>query len=83
MTYHNPLCKYRNIFGKPGKGIHSIRICNIAVVDVLLTVLGAYIISKYSQYSFACVLFTLFILGIILHRAFCVKTTVDRFIFGN
>ena len=38
------LCKYKDIFGKVGKGIHSFRICNIAVVDVLLTILAAYCI---------------------------------------
>jgi hypothetical protein len=79
----NPLCKYKNIFGEPGKGLHSIRICNIAIVDVLLTVLSAYIISRYSQYSFQCILIVLFLLGIILHRVFCVKTTVDKFLFGD
>ena len=31
------LCKYKNALGRPGKGIHSFRIANIAVVDVLLT----------------------------------------------
>ena len=29
-------CKYKDIFGKVGSGIHSYRIANIAIVDVLL-----------------------------------------------
>ena len=28
------LCRYKNALGRPGKGIHSYRIANIAVVDV-------------------------------------------------
>jgi len=39
------LCKYKNILGDPGKGVHSFRIFNIAIVDVLLTILAAYILS--------------------------------------
>jgi hypothetical protein len=26
-------CKYKNIFGEEGKGVHSYRIFNIAIVD--------------------------------------------------
>ena len=29
------------------------------------------------------ILLILFVLGILLHRLFCVKTTLDRFLFGN
>ena len=38
------LCRYKNALGKPGKGIHSFRIANIAVADVLLTFLLAYVL---------------------------------------
>jgi len=31
------LCKYKNYFGEPGKGVHSYRIFNIAMVDVIQT----------------------------------------------
>lgn len=72
------LCRFKNIFGEPGKGVHSYRIFNIAIVDVLLTVLAAYIISKFTHYSFIITLIVLFLLGIISHRLFCVRTTVDN-----
>jgi len=78
------LCKFKNIFGKVGKGIHSFRIFNIAVVDVLLTILGAYFISLLlPEYNYFLILILLFILGIILHRMFCVKTPIDKFLFGK
>jgi hypothetical protein len=41
------LCKYKNFFGKPGEGAHSYRIFNIAIVDLGLTILVAYILSFY------------------------------------
>lgn len=72
------LCAYKDMLGTPGVGIHSHRIFNLAVVDVGMTIAGAGIISYYSGYAFINVLLILFILGIILHRVFCVDTTIDR-----
>jgi hypothetical protein len=78
------LCAYRDIFGKVGEGVHSYRIANIAIVDVIFTVLGAFIIHYlFPAYSTVYILIVLFLLGIILHRLFCVRTTVDRLIFDN
>jgi len=78
------LCQYKDLFGKVGQGIHSYRFFNIAIADVLLTILAAYIIYIFlPKYNFFLILFTLFILGIILHRIFCVKTTVDKLLFDN
>ena len=76
------LCKYKDILGKVGKGVHSYRIFNIAIADVLLTILAAFIIHLFlPKYHFFFILLILFILGIILHRLFCVRTTVDTFLF--
>jgi hypothetical protein len=78
------LCAYRDIFGKVGEGVHSYRIANIAIVDVIFTVLGAFIIHYlFPAYSTVYILIVLFLLGIILHRLFCVRTTIDRLIFDN
>ena len=77
------LCKYRNALGVPGKGAHSIRLINVAVVDVLLTIVGAYIIAYFARTSFAWTAVGLFLLGIILHRLFCVRTTIDKLLFPN
>ena len=44
------LCKYANALGEPDKGVHSIRIFNIAVVDVLLTIILALIFSMFFKY---------------------------------
>jgi hypothetical protein len=77
------LCPYRDLFGKVGEGIHSYRIANIAIVDVILTILGAALLHLvFPSYRFITILIALFLLGIILHRLFCVRTTVDRILFG-
>lgn len=75
------LCKYKDIFGKTGEGVHSYRVFNIAIVDVIATIVLAIIISAIFNTSFVKTLFFLFLLGIILHRLFCVKTTVDMILF--
>jgi len=76
------LCKYANLFGEPNTGPHSIRIFNIAIVDVIATVIAAYIIAKVIKKDFKITLLILFIIGIISHRLFCVRTTVDKIVFG-
>lgn len=77
------LCKYKKIFGEPMKGVHSIRFIGVAIVDVVMTILVAFIIHYYFHFSFWIVLLTLFLSGIILHRLFCVRTTVDKILFPN
>jgi len=72
------LCKYKNIFGEPNKGVHSYRLFGLAIVDVVMTIIGAYIISLITRYKFSYILVFLFILGIILHKIFCVKTTINK-----
>jgi len=76
-------CKYKDILGKPKEGIHSIRFMNISVIDVLLTILLAIIIQKYvfMETDILIILLGTFILGIIIHRIFCVKTTIDKLLF--
>lgn len=77
------LCPYRNLLGKIGEGVHAYRIANIAIVDVILTILGAALLHMvFPSYRFLTILVVLFLLGIILHRLFCVRTTVDRILFG-
>lgn len=76
------LCKYKNIFGKVNTGVHKYRLFNIAIIDVLATLIVAYIITYFSKsWNFRIVLLVLFIAGIILHRIFCVRTTIDKLLF--
>ena len=77
------LCKYKNILGIPGKGAHSYRIFNIAIVDVVMTIIAGYFISYLFRFSFFWTTFILFLLGIFLHHIFCVKTTIDKLLFST
>lgn len=75
------LCQYKDLFGKVGEGVHSLRIFDIAVVDLGLTILIAYLIHLFLKYDFLIVFIILFLSGILLHRIFCVRTTIDKLLF--
>ena len=78
-------CKYKDMLGKPKEGFHKYRIMNISILDVLATILLAKTIQYYivPDKNIWLILILCFILGIILHRIFCVKTTIDRLLFGK
>lgn len=75
-------CKYRNILGVPKEGIHKYRLFGFAIADVLMTIIGALVISFFTKITYWKVLLTLFISGIVLHRIFCVQTTLDKILFS-
>jgi hypothetical protein len=76
-------CEYSDIFGKPNEGIHSIRLFGIAIIDVVFTILAAYLINiLIGSNNFILILIILFVSGIFLHRLFCVRTTIDKLLFG-
>lgn len=75
------LCSYRNALGEPNKGFHT-HIFGLAVFDLLGTSLIALLIARYSKVNFWLVFAIIFLFGILLHRLFCVNTTVNKFIFG-
>ena len=76
-------CQYSDIFGKIKEGVHKYRLFNLAIVDVIMTFIGSYFLQKvfFKKYEYYQVLLGLFILGIILHRLFCVRTTIDKILF--
>ena len=75
--------KLNIFFGKEKEGIHSYRIYDIAYLDIIITLITALFIQKAfcPKTEYYIVLLFLFILGIIIHRIFDVKTTIDRLIF--
>lgn len=83
MHYIMSLCKYKNMLGVPDKGIHSYRFMSVAIVDIIMTIIAAILISYLFNSSLFYTLIALFVLGIILHRLFCVRTTIDKLLFPN
>ena len=77
------LCPYKEILGVPGKGIHSTRFLGVAIADVVMTIIGGWLIAYSMKWNVAYTIAGMFVLGVLAHRAFCVRTTVDRFLFPN
>ena len=83
------LCKYKDILGEPNKGIHSIRLFDISLIEIpetfILGILIQYLILKIFKIhiNLCIILVLLFLLGIVLHRLFCVRTTIDKLLFDD
>ena len=85
------LCQYKNLFGEPRTGIHSLRIpiIDVGFYDVFFTILLGLFIALMSILLFKTnikntIIITqifVFVLGIVVHRIFCVRTTVDKLLF--
>jgi hypothetical protein len=70
------LCKYKNVLGVSGQGIHSYRLFGIAIVDLIMTIIGAYFLARWFRWPFLRTFIYLFILGEFLHYIFCVPSTI-------
>lgn len=74
-------CEYKDILGVPRQGVHKYRIpiLDIALVDTVLTFIGAWFIHKwlFPTTSYWIVLILFFILGELLHMLFCVRTPIS------
>lgn len=77
------LCKYKDIFGKEKTGIHKYRVFDIAIFDVLGTLMLAYVFSHLFKTSFLAMCVIMFVVAILIHRLFCVNTTINKMIFGH
>jgi hypothetical protein len=79
----NPLCKYKDLFGKPNEGFRKYRIAGIAIFDTLVVILIGIVFSYITGIPLLPTLAVLFISGIIVHRIFCVRTGIDRILFPD
>ena len=75
------LCKYKDAFGKLGTGIHSYKIGGVSELDFGVAAIAAYLLSLLLRTNFLTTFILFLILGIIVHRMFCVRTTVDKWLF--
>ena len=77
----NKLSKYKNAFGPIQKGIHSYRIFDIAILDFGVTFLVAWFLAFLFKWNiwYSCI--GLFLAGILAHRLFSVRTTIDKMLF--
>ena len=78
-----PFKKFSNIFGESGKGVHSFKILNTAIVDYLLTILLAFLLAWITNIPVVIMTIIVFIIGIILHILFGVNTNTVKWLRLN
>lgn len=76
------LCEYKDLFGKPGEGFHKARLFGLAAYDVIGTVVLIIVISVLMDINIITVTLFVTILTILIHRAFCVDTALNKKIWG-
>lgn len=72
------LCQHKEIFGRPNEGVHSYRVLDIAVVDVVGTIAISLLLSKSLKVSLFVCFLALIVVGVISHELFCVDTALNR-----
>jgi hypothetical protein len=73
-------CPYKDSLGIPGEGIHT-HYFGVAIFDLVASIL----LSEFIVFLFHTprwiTLFSVLLTGVVLHRIFCVRTTVDKYLF--
>lgn len=71
------LTQFKDLLGAPNTGLHAWKLFDIAIVDVLFTLIEAYLIARYTGYSLIYIFVGLIFVAIIIHRLFGVKTGLN------
>ena len=73
-------CIYKDSLGIPGQGFHT-HILGVAILDVIGSILIAELLSYIFNWNIYLTMIAVFLTGIVLHRIFCVRTTLDKILF--
>lgn len=74
-------CQFKNLLGEPRTGIHAIRIFDIAIADVLIVAICAYLLARWKNWNLWKTLIAVFAFGIFIHWLFCVQTKVNMMFY--
>ena len=66
--------EYKNIFGKPGTGVHTLKFKGTSLFDYFGTIILAFIITYMFNIPLVWSTILLFIIGIVSHFLFGIKT---------
>lgn len=75
-----PFVNYKDSLGIPRKGVHSYRFLDTAIVDLVLALLLAILISYFTKIPLELSIVLVLVMGIILHMLFGVETNSTKFL---
>lgn len=77
--------RYADLFGAPGTGVHSIRVCDVAILDYGVAAIGAGCLWWHMGWrgSFWLVYVWVIAAGVLIHEAIGAKTRVNAWLFGR
>ena len=79
LSFIMNLCKYKNIFGVPGTGVHAWKFEGTSLFDYFATIILAMITTKITKVPLVITTIVMFLLGIFLHYIFCVPTQAIKY----
>ena len=74
------LSKYKNIFGEPCKGLHQYKFKGTALVDYGFTIIGAFIVTYYTDIPLVITTIILLLLGILFHSLFGIRSQALKYL---
>lgn len=74
--------QYKDTFGTPGQGLHSYRFLGVAVVDLILSLVLAAVITYLTGFPLILSIVTVLLVGMVLHLMFGVNTSALKYLGG-
>jgi len=80
MKVSCPLSKYKDLFGKIGTGTHQYRFMDTAILDYVITIVAAIVMTYITKMPLVLTTIILFSVGIIIHIVFGVETNTTKYL---
>jgi hypothetical protein len=71
--------QYKNIFGQPYNGVHSYRLFNLPIIDYIMSIILALLITYITKIPFELIIIIVLLMGVISHYLFCVETNLMKY----
>ena len=78
-----PFSRYRDALGTPGKGLHKYRFLGTSIVDYVLALVSAAVMTHFTGIPLVLSTIAWLVLGIVSHMLFGVKTGATGYLGLN
>lgn len=75
-----PFSKYATIFGEVGKGAHAYRMCDVAMIDYVMTIMVSLLTTCLTKIPIVITTIFWLMMGVIMHVIFGVPTSTVKWL---